>query len=74
MSVWQIFFALGALVAGVFVIGSLWLGFIPHGFSSRIYRKEHPAGYWTHIAFGVVMLLALAWLLLRSIFPGQIPN
>ena len=70
MSGWQIFFAVGTLIAGVFVIGSLWYGAIPHGFASRIHRKERPIGYWTHIAFGVVTFLALAWLLFRSIFPG----
>jgi hypothetical protein len=74
MSGWQIFFAAGALIAGAFVIGSLWVGFIPHGFWSKIYRTERPIGYWTHIAFGVAMFLALAWLLFRSIFPGRISN
>jgi len=74
VSGWQIFFAVGTLIAGVFVIGSLWYGVIPHGFASRIYRKERPVGYWTHIAFGVVTLLALAWLLFRSIFAGKISN
>jgi len=67
MSGWQIFFAAGMLVAGVFVIGSLWYGFIPHGFASRIYRKERPTGYWTHIAFGAATFVVLAWLLTRSI-------
>jgi hypothetical protein len=74
MSGWQIFFAVGTLIAGGFVIGSLWYGFIPHGFSSRIHRKAQPIGYWTHIAFGAVTFLALAWLLFRSISPGQISN
>jgi hypothetical protein len=74
MSGWQIFFSAGMLIAGVFVIGSLWSGFIPHGFSSRIYRKERPIGYWIHIVFGAAMFLALAWLFFRSIFPDQISN
>ena len=74
MSGWQIFFAVGALVAGVFVIGSLWYGAIPHGFASRIYRKESPVGYWAHIAFGAMTLLALVWLFFRSILSGQISN
>ena len=60
------------LIAGVFVIGSLWVGFIPHGFSSKIYRKEQPIGYWIHISFGVAMFLVFAWLLFRSIVPGRI--
>jgi ABC-type multidrug transport system permease subunit len=72
MSGRQIFFAAGALIAGVFVIGSLWVGFIPHGFSSKIHRTERPIGFWIHIAFGVAAFLALAWLLFRSVFPGRI--
>lgn len=74
MSWWQIVFALGMLTAGIFVIGSLWYGVIPHGFAQKIHREEQPIGYWTHIAFGVVTFLVLAWLLSRSIFPGQISN
>lgn len=66
MSGWQIFFALGMLIAGVFVIVSLWYGFIPHGLASRIYRKAQPAAYWTHIVFGVLVLFALAYFAFRS--------
>ena len=72
MSGSQVFMALGALAAGVFVIGSLWYGVIPHGFKSTIDRKTQPVGYWTHIAFGVATFLTLAWFLFRSGLPGRI--